>query len=124
MNSIYKTTTWIVIIVSICLIFLYLFAIFAVASSGHNTLSTLEICSLLLYLTCLPVSLYNWLSQNSKNHFIKIISILLVLIGIVFCIKGLYENSLEGFGTTEYFVVGIPLTLLLITSIGLLKKRL
>ena len=124
MNSIYKTTTWIVIIVSSCSIFLYLFAIFTVGAAGHNTVSTLEICTLLLYLTCLPISLYRYLSQNIKSSFKKISSIILVLIGILFCLKGLYDNIIESFGSTENLIVGIPLTLLMITLIGLFKKEL
>lgn len=123
MNSIYKTTTWIVIIVSTCLIFLYLFAIFAVGAAGHSSGSTLEICLLLLYLICLPISLYTYLNQNTQNTLTKTFSIVLVLSGIIFCLKGMYENSIEGFGSTEYLVVGIPLTLLTVTLIGLFKKR-
>lgn len=124
MNSIYKITAWTVIIVSVCLIFIYLFALFTVGAAGHNTVSTLEICLFLLYLISLPISLYSYLSQNPKSTLKKSFSILLILVGIVFCLKDFYENSIKDFGSTEYLIAGIPLALLIITLTGLIKKRL
>lgn len=122
MNRIFKITIWTVFIVSIILIFVTLFSVVAVGTAGHSAGSSSELGLTLLYFISLPFALFPNLPPKFPHRLKKNPAILLLLIGIGFCLYGVYDNMINKFGVPEYFIVGIPLILLTITLIGILKK--
>jgi len=108
--------------VSILLIFVTLYVAVAAGTAGHSAGSSPETGLTLLYYTSLPISLYPTLPQNPKIYLQKFRLFYYCQLEYVF-VYGVYNNIINRYGLTEYFIVGIPLILLAITLIGIFKKE-
>ncbi|MCX6181736.1 MAG: hypothetical protein NT150_07405 [Bacteroidetes bacterium] len=120
MKTIIRYTTWVVIILSICMFFITIFALVLVGTAGHNSGSSAELS--LLYFILLALCLIKVRSQKKSNKIFSISAVVLLIIGITFLLYGIYENIIEKYEAVEYLIMGFPMVLLAIVLMGAIQK--
>ncbi len=103
-----------------CMFFMTIFASVFVGAAGHSSGSSAELS--VLYFILLAICLIKVRSEKNSNKLFSISAVTLLMIGIVFSLYGINENTIEKFGAVEYLITGLPIVLLSIALMGAIQK--